>query len=135
MKNLIRMLALPAIALVAIGGLAACGSDDEGTVTGTAATTTAERTITAEASVPTIVVRSAGPVGGVEELDYTSGDTVRFRVRSDVADHVHVHGYDLMKDVAAGGTVAFAFPADIEGVFEVELEERAVQIAELQVNP
>jgi len=27
------------------------------------------------------------------------------------------------------------FPADIEGVFEVELEESATEIAELTVNP
>ena len=35
----------------------------------------------------------------------------------------------------AGGTVEFDFPADIEGVFEVELESSATQIAELTVNP
>jgi hypothetical protein len=40
-----------------------------------------------------------------------------------------------MKDVPAGGTVTFAFTGDIEGIFEVELEERAEQIAELRVNP
>jgi hypothetical protein len=74
-------------------------------------------------------------VGGVRRLEYDSGDRVRFLVRSDVADEVHVHGYDVSKDVAAGGTVIFSFPADIEGVFEVELEQRHQQIAELRVNP
>ncbi len=29
----------------------------------------------------------------------------------------------------------FDFPADIDGVFEVEIEETAVPIAELTVNP
>lgn len=86
-------------------------------------------------SVKTIVVRNGEPAGGVAELTYTAGDEVRFEVRSDVADEVHVHGYDLSKDVAAGGTVSFAFPADLEGIFEVELEERVEQIAELRVNP
>ena len=34
-----------------------------------------------------------------------------------------------------GGSVTFEFPAEIEGIFELELEERAVPLAELQVNP
>jgi Cu-Zn family superoxide dismutase len=83
----------------------------------------------------TIVVRDGEPVGGVAELTYGAGEQVRFKVSSDVADEVHVHGYDLSKDVDAGGTVSFSFPAEFEGIFEVELEERAEQIAELRVNP
>ena len=86
-------------------------------------------------AVPTIVIRNGEPVGGVEELEYSAGDEIQFRVSSDVADEVHVHGYDVMKDVAAGGTVSFSIPAEIEGIFEVELEGRKEQIAELRVNP
>ena len=40
-----------------------------------------------------------------------------------------------MKDVEAGGSVSFDFPATIEGVFEAELESRKEQILELTVNP
>ena len=85
--------------------------------------------------VPTIVVKNGKPVGGIKELDYTQGDQVRFRVVSDVSDEVHVHGYDLMKDVSPGHPVSFDFPASIEGVFEAELESRKEQIIELRVNP
>jgi Cu/Zn superoxide dismutase len=85
--------------------------------------------------VPTVVIRDGEPVGGIEELEYDAGDQIRFEVSSDVADEVHVHGYDLMQNVAAGGTVSFDFPAEIEGIFEVELEGRKEQIAELRVNP
>jgi hypothetical protein len=56
-------------------------------------------------------------------------------VRSSVADEVHVHGYDLMKDVEPGKTVTFSFPADITGIFEVELEGAGKQIAQLRVDP
>ena len=56
-------------------------------------------------------------------------------MRSDVSDEVHVHGYDLMKDVEAGQTVTFSFPADITGIFEIELEGAGKQIAELRVDP
>jgi Cu-Zn family superoxide dismutase len=85
--------------------------------------------------VPTIVIRNGEPVGGVKELEYDAGDEIRFEVTSDVADEVHVHGYDLMQDVPAGGTVSFDFPAEIEGIFEAELEGRKEQIAEIRVNP
>jgi len=85
--------------------------------------------------VPTVVVRDGEPVGGIEELEYDAGEQIRFEVNSDVADEVHVHGYDLSEDVTAGGTVSFDFPAEIEGIFEIELETRGTQIAELRVNP
>ena len=85
--------------------------------------------------VPTIVIRNGEPVGGIKQLEYDAGDEIRFEVTSDVADEVHVHGYDLMQDVPAGGTVSFDFPAEIEGIFEAELEGRKEQIAEITVNP
>lgn len=86
-------------------------------------------------SVPNVRVRNGRPVGGVQELEFEKGETAEFFVRSDVADHVHVHGYDLMKDVTPGKPVKFAFEADIDGQFEVELENRHVQIATLRVEP
>ena len=89
----------------------------------------------AAGAVPTIVVKNGKPVGGIRELTYKSGDRIRFQVDSDVSDEIHVHGYDLMKDVKAGGSVRFDFPASLEGVFEAELEGRKEQIIELRVNP
>jgi hypothetical protein len=96
---------------------------------------TGEEGETATGSVPTIVVRDDEPVGGIQELEFDAGDEIRFRVSSDAAEEIHVHGYDVAEDVPAGGTVEFAFPAEIEGIFEVELEELGTQIAELRVNP
>jgi hypothetical protein len=90
---------------------------------------------TSNGTVPTIVVKNGKPVGGIRDLTYNKGDQIHFKVKSDVSDEVHVHGYDLMKDVKAGGTIAFDFPATIEGVFEAELEGRKEQIIELRVNP
>jgi hypothetical protein len=85
--------------------------------------------------VTTIVVKHGKPVGGIAQLTYDKGEQVRFKVDSDVSDEVHMHGYDIMKDVKAGGSVSFDFPATIEGVFEAELEGRKEQILELTVNP
>lgn len=88
-----------------------------------------------ESAIPTIVVRNGEPVGGVAELSFKAGEDVRIKVTSDVSDELHLHGYDLSKPIKAGGSATFDFPAEIEGIFELELEERAVPIAELQVNP
>ncbi|HMJ72381.1 MAG TPA: hypothetical protein VK471_03335 [Solirubrobacterales bacterium] len=85
--------------------------------------------------VTTIVIKNGEPVGGIAQLTYNKGEEVRFKVDSDVSDEVHMHGYDIMKDVKAGGSVNFDFPATIEGVFEAELEGRKEQILELTVNP
>ncbi len=82
-----------------------------------------------------ITIIGGQPQGGVQDLEFTAGDEVRFEVQSDIAEHVHVHGYDVIQDVEPGKPVVFAFPADIEGVFEVELEDSATPIAELTVNP
>ena len=86
-------------------------------------------------SIPVIAIEAGKPVGGVEELEFAAGDRIRFEVKSDVADEVHVHGYDVIEEVEAGSSVRFDFPATIEGVFEVELEDRAEPIAELRVTP
>ena len=88
-----------------------------------------------EPAVETIRVVGGEPEGGVKEITVSKGDTVRLEVRSDTAAEVHVHGYDLFKDVEAGGLVGFRFEADAEGVFEVELEETHTQIAQLSVEP
>jgi hypothetical protein len=80
-------------------------------------------------------IRGGQPVGGVKDITVEKGDTVRLAVSSDTAEEVHVHGYDLMKDVEAGGTVRFRFLADVEGVFEIELERAHVHIAKLTVQP
>ena len=85
--------------------------------------------------VTTVRVVDAKPEGGVKKLDFKKGDQVRFKVVSDTADEIHVHGYDLMKDVEKGGSVSFSFKGSIDGRFVVELEDHKQQIAELDVTP
>jgi hypothetical protein len=83
----------------------------------------------------TVRVVNAKPEGGVKKLEFKKGDQVNFKVVSDTADEIHVHGYDLMKDVPKGGSVTFSFKGSIDGRFEVELEGHGEQIAELDVQP
>ena len=141
---LAAIIVVAVVVLVAVGG----GSDNKAnTTTSPATATTAARTSTSATgtatattatptpAVKTIVVRDAKPVGGVQKIEVNKGDQIKFVVKSDTADEIHVHGYDSHKDVPAGGQVAFSFPATIDGQFEVELEEHKEQIAELTVQP
>ena len=56
-------------------------------------------------------------------------------MQADVADEVHVHGYDLMADVSPGRAAVIAFRADAAGVFEVELEDAGKLLFRLRVTP
>jgi hypothetical protein len=112
--GLAAVVAVVAIVIAVTSG----GSDDEKTVTSA-----------------TVEVKDAKPVGGVKTIRFKKGATIDLTVKSDTADEVHFHGYDVAKDVEAGGTVRFDMPAKIDGVFEVELEEHKTQIASVEVVP
>ena len=101
-------------------------------------TTTTETTTEPEVEKPTVVrvtVVNGAAEGGIVRATVAQGDRVRLVVSSDGADEIHLHGYDVSRDVAAGGTVTLAFRASIPGRFEAELEERGVQIADITVEP
>jgi hypothetical protein len=82
-----------------------------------------------------VTVVDGAPKGGIVREKVSKGDRVALVVTSDVADEIHLHGYDISRAVGAGGTARIVFTATIPGRFEVELEERGVQIADLTVNP
>jgi hypothetical protein len=123
-SNTTRVVAGVAVIVVAVVLLVVLKKDDS-----------SKTTSNTGGKVTTIVIKHGKPVGGIADLTYNKGEQVRFKVDSDVSDEVHMHGYDIMKDVKAGGSVSFDFPATIEGVFEAELEGRKEQILELTVNP
>ena len=110
------------------------GSDDSGSETGSTSTSASTSAPAVPAS-QTITVVNGQPQGGVKTVTFKKGDQAVLKVNSDTADEIHVHGYDLKKDVAKGGQVEFEFKATIEGRFEVELENAGTQIANLEVTP
>jgi len=83
----------------------------------------------------TITVENGKPKGGVQNLKVKKGGSVHLVVTSDTADEIHIHGYDLHKDVAKGGTATFDFPAKIDGGFVIELENAKETLANLAVEP
>lgn len=98
-------------------------------------TPTAEPQKPPEPPATEIEVEGGAPVGGVAEVKAKKGDEIRFEVTADAPAEVHVHGYELTEQVDAGRAAKFSFPAELEGVYEVELEETATPIAELRVSP
>ena len=81
-------------------------------------------------------MRGGKPVGGVKRIELTKGDRARIEVSSpDTSDEIHLHGYDLKRDLKAGGRVRFSFIANADGIYEIELEGAGVQIGELVVEP
>jgi hypothetical protein len=81
-----------------------------------------------------IYIVGGKPKGGVQTLTYNKGQQVEFTVVSDVADEIHVHGFNLKKDVPKNGSVTFSFPASDQGGHVIELEHRGEQIANLEVR-
>ena len=141
--SLVFVLAVSALVLTGCGGGGKSSSGTTGqatttepaTTTTVAATTTTGMTTAANAPVTIrVVVEGGKPVGGIRRATVKKGEKVAIVVHSDVADEVHVHGYDLKKDVAAGGTVRIVFPATIVGEFEVELESLGLPIVDFTVK-
>jgi outer membrane biosynthesis protein TonB len=134
------------VAVVVI--LAAGGGDDDDTGAQASATQTATPTPTQdqteaqpqdpETPTPTPTPKPKPPLlkgGKVTRLEFKEGDTVKFRVVSPVAEEVHIHGYDIAKDLEPNKEITVSFPATIEGIFEIEYEHAGEQIGELRVEP
>jgi hypothetical protein len=134
-----------AVAVVLFLVLQPEGDGDEAATTESAATTAetepgtttqpATTTAPAEPEPVRVVFRDGRVRGGVQTFSFEQGHRIRLIIRADVADHVHVHGFDLFADVAPGRPARFTFRADLSGSFDIELEDRHVPLAELRVRP
>lgn len=150
MSNPQRAVLLALAAVIAVLAIVILPGDDDDNETATEAaqiTETQTPDATTAGAAPTGTTTTPAPkpkpkpkpplltAGNVRKLEYEKGDTIRFRVRSSEPEEVHVHGYDLSKEVQPGKTTTMTFKADIEGIFEVELERSGTPIASLKVEP
>jgi hypothetical protein len=88
-----------------------------------------------EPELPLVEIKDGKPVGGVQELEFKSGEEARFEVVADAEDELHFHGYDLYIDVGPGKPTEVKFDADIEGLFELESHTTGELLAEVSVVP
>ena len=140
-----------ALALVVSAALAGCGGDEgsEDASTARTSSTSAQSTpasnvvttvapgtttTTRPGTVVSVTVRG-GSVDGPSRQRVTLNEQVTVRVTSDVADEVHVHGYDRTAPVGPGQIAEIRFAANIPGVFEVEFERSRRVLFTLEVRP
>jgi hypothetical protein len=145
----IRLL-VPSLLVAGVLLLAACGGDDETTASPPPPPPPPPSSLPPPAPPPPapppappepevttvrIVVRGGKVAGGLKRATIDQHKRAVIVVSSDVADDVHLHGYDESVDVAPGKPARLVFVASIPGRFEVELEDRGLQIADIKVRP
>lgn len=67
-------------------------------------------------------------------LEVSKGQTVSLTVTSDVADELHVHGYDVEAALTPGKPITVTIKADMTGVFEVETHGSKLVLIQLAVR-
>lgn len=146
-----RPLLIPCAAVASALALAGCGGDGSSetvaATTDTLAATTTQATTeptatgtTATATTPTpttvtIVVRQGRPRGGIQRPTVKKGDEVVLVIRSDTGEQVHLHGYDVERDVTPGKPLRIPFTANLPGRFELELHHPDALLAVVEVRP
>jgi FtsP/CotA-like multicopper oxidase with cupredoxin domain len=79
-----------------------------------------------------IVQKKVTPATG--RIEVSKGSTVQLTVTSDVADQLHVHGYDLAAELVPGVPASVRFRADTTGLFEVETHTTDLVLFQLLVR-
>ena len=134
-----RLGVLAAVIVAAVVLFVVLQNDDDDGDNGQVTVTSAGGDTTTENPVQMLSVDASGdPVGGVKTLTYSRGDQVRLEVTlSKPEEEIQVHGYE--KEASAEKSpVRLSFPANIDGIFEIEvhrLDGSEGQIATLRVNP
>ena len=82
-----------------------------------------------------MVIEHGAKRSGPEVMQVSEGDEVSLTLRSDRADELHVHGYDLHAKVKAGVPTVLNFKADRTGRFTMELHHSNVELGALEVLP
>lgn len=126
-----------ALSLTTLGMATGCGgaaSPEPGTKPAGAAAGSAPAP--AGPTVRTIKIKiEAGKASGDSgRVTVPLGTPIVLSVTSDVADEIHVRGYNRSAKVPAGATGSVAFTATNAGVFEVELENSKLELMQLQVG-
>jgi len=149
-----------AVAFLAAMALSGCGSDDApaagsntpspvetastaATPTGPSSTPSTQPSPSATPTTPAstadvaVNVTIAGgkiSAGGHTVVKAKRGQMVQINGVSDVAESLHVHGYDKTLELKPGKQASLEFKADTKGIFEVETHESGKLVFKLQVS-
>jgi hypothetical protein len=155
--KIVRSALLPAFVLVLASALTACG-DDSGTESSATDVAASDKPAEQDHSDEShseeghgSTDKSSEPAAQADQViavtvadgeitpkpgtvDVALNDLVTIEVTSDVAEEIHVHGYDKMVDLEPNKAASLTLEADIPGVFEVELEQSAKLLFEMEVK-
>ncbi|MDK3258190.1 hypothetical protein [Blastococcus capsensis] len=131
----ILVAALVPLALAGCAGTTASAGQEAATTSPVVTATTAAP----EPAGPTgqrIEVQVAGGEvsGDTGRVPVPLGELVTVVVTGDVADELHLHGYDRTADLVPGQPAELSFDATIPGVFQLELHEAGTVLLTLQVS-
>ena len=73
--------------------------------------------------------------GVTDRVAVSVGSTVAITATSDVADEIHIHGFNKFLELTPGVEATMTFTANAPGLFEVELEKAGTFLFELEVGP
>lgn len=139
---------LLAALLVGAAGLAGCAAGEADgaapaastsstpgeTAGGNSASTSAAPSPSDDTVEVAVQVRDGQVRPKTRRVDVPLGATVRLVVTSDVDDEIHVHGYDVEAELAAGREAVVDFVADQPGLVEVETHEGGLALVQLAVR-
>jgi heme/copper-type cytochrome/quinol oxidase subunit 2 len=79
--------------------------------------------------------RISGNTMEPSDITVTEGDRIVLRITADSPHEVHLHGYDIEREVAPGEPAELSFEADLTGRFTIEDHETGEELGTLVVRP
>ena len=80
-------------------------------------------------------LRISGEAMKPSDITVTEGDRVVLRITADSPLELHVHGYDIEREVEPGEPARLSFEADLTGRFALENHETEEELGTLVVEP
>lgn len=137
--------------VVLVAGLAACGggaatSGASSSGAGSSATAPPAATSgssTSSSSTPSgspaqrtvaVTVTGSRVTPSPRTVDLGVGETMTLTVTSDHADQLHVHGFDIEKELPAGTPVSVELTGESPGVYEVETHHPELRLLKIAVR-
>lgn len=129
---------------VLVGLVTGCGGDVDGPVVRPSATPTAPPPEPVDDIDAPVEAPPNGTVVSVlfeqgrlarksAQVEVERGSTVLLAVSTDVADEIHLHGYERLAPTSPGDRAVLSFTADRPGVFTAELEHSGVGLLEVAI--
>nr|WP_310153097.1 cupredoxin domain-containing protein [Phycicoccus sp. 3266] len=134
-----------------VAGLAACGAAPSSGTSSNDASSAATSTASSSSPSPsgsssassssspaqrtvTVTVRGSRVTPAPRTVELGVGETMTLTVTSDHADQLHVHGFDIEKELPAGTPVSVELTGESPGVYEVETHHPELRLLKIAVR-